>query len=230
MGNDVEIVVLVDNKSLMSGVEAKWGLSLYVDAYGHRFLFDTDTDPHILERNAKFLGIDLGRIEFIVISHSHMDHAGGLRAFRNRGIRVYYPANAGLNKRIKELGLLPEPMHETTEILPNIYIIGEQRSGSNLWEQALGIRKGDELIIMTGCSHPGIDRIVSKAVSDIGGYPYLIIGGFHAPPRSVIDSIMSYDPWKIYPLHCSGESTIAYIREKNPEKLGIGGGGLRIVI
>jgi 7,8-dihydropterin-6-yl-methyl-4-(beta-D-ribofuranosyl)aminobenzene 5'-phosphate synthase len=61
---------------------AQHGLSLAVTAHldgeEHTVLFDAGPDPYVVERNARVMGLDLGRIEAIVLSHGHFDHAEGL--------------------------------------------------------------------------------------------------------------------------------------------------------
>ena len=63
----------------------------------HTVLFDTGPEPDTFERNTRQLGLDLGIVESIVLSHGHWDHAGGmLRAIdliradgRNRDLPYY---------------------------------------------------------------------------------------------------------------------------------------------
>jgi 7,8-dihydropterin-6-yl-methyl-4-(beta-D-ribofuranosyl)aminobenzene 5'-phosphate synthase len=106
----VEILVLVDNvtdslSSVPGNVTLEWpllmragmkelsgsrqccanhGLSLMVTAYvgasAHTVLFDGGPVGYVLELNVARLGIDCGRIDAIVLSHGHWDHAGGLLA------------------------------------------------------------------------------------------------------------------------------------------------------
>ena len=57
---------------------AEWGLSILVEADGANILLDTGQSVS-LSHNADVLGIDLGKIDKIVLSHGHFDHTGGLR-------------------------------------------------------------------------------------------------------------------------------------------------------
>ena len=104
----MKITCLIDNCAL-DGFKSEHGLSLWIEACGHKFLFDTgETDAFLA--NAKALGIDIGEAEFCVISHGHHDHGGGIRAFfeANKHARVYvregafgprYSNNPGEGKR-----------------------------------------------------------------------------------------------------------------------------------
>lgn len=75
----VEIVVVVDNNRGSGNLISVWGISLFVKADDVSFLFDTGPDPEVLEHNVNILKIDVGDIDFIVISHEHGDHVGGCR-------------------------------------------------------------------------------------------------------------------------------------------------------
>ena len=60
----------------------EWGFSAVVEADGHRILFDTGARPNTVLNNAKELGVDLGNITDVVLSHNHSDHTGGLMTLR----------------------------------------------------------------------------------------------------------------------------------------------------
>ena len=60
----------------------EWGFSAVVEADGHRILFDTGARPNTVLNNAKELGVDLGSITEVVLSHNHADHTGGLMTLR----------------------------------------------------------------------------------------------------------------------------------------------------
>jgi 7,8-dihydropterin-6-yl-methyl-4-(beta-D-ribofuranosyl)aminobenzene 5'-phosphate synthase len=60
----------------------EWGFSAVVEADGHRILFDTGARPNTVLNNAKELGVALGNITEVVLSHNHSDHTGGLMTLR----------------------------------------------------------------------------------------------------------------------------------------------------
>lgn len=50
-----------------------------------RLLFDTGLSPDAMITNADRLGVDLGDVHAVVLSHGHFDHAGGLAGLIGRG-------------------------------------------------------------------------------------------------------------------------------------------------
>lgn len=51
-------------------------------------LFDTGLSPDAVTTNAERLGIDLGDVQGIVLSHGHFDHSGGLAGMARRRGRI----------------------------------------------------------------------------------------------------------------------------------------------
>ncbi len=72
-----------------------WGFSALVEHNEKRILFDTGNDAAIFEHNVKALGVDLTKLNFVVISHRHADHTTGLRYVLkvNPNVTVYVPAD-----------------------------------------------------------------------------------------------------------------------------------------
>ncbi len=74
----MKLTVLVDNNTLIDRYfRAEPGLSLLIEDQDMRVLFDTGYSDLFLS-NAEKMGKDLSLLDFIVISHSHMDHTWGL--------------------------------------------------------------------------------------------------------------------------------------------------------
>ena len=72
--------VLSDNRAKDPSFMTEHGLSILLETERYRILLDTGaSDVFIL--NAKRMGIDLGSVDYVFISHGHSDHAGGLRHF-----------------------------------------------------------------------------------------------------------------------------------------------------
>lgn len=75
----VKITTLVENTSGAPFIRGEWGQSLLVETDENTLLFDTGASDLIIENSAR-LGVDLGKIDKIVLSHGHYDHTGGLQA------------------------------------------------------------------------------------------------------------------------------------------------------
>jgi 7,8-dihydropterin-6-yl-methyl-4-(beta-D-ribofuranosyl)aminobenzene 5'-phosphate synthase len=70
-----------------------WGFAALVEYGGKRILFDTGNDAGTFENNIKALGIDLSRLDAVVISHRHGDHTSGLDYLLevNPNVTIYVP-------------------------------------------------------------------------------------------------------------------------------------------
>ncbi|AKI97396.1 MBL fold metallo-hydrolase [Kosmotoga pacifica] len=66
------------NDTALKGFEVEHGLSLLIEANEHSILFDTGSTD-VAVKNAAKLGLNLSNIDFIVVSHGHYDHIGGLK-------------------------------------------------------------------------------------------------------------------------------------------------------
>jgi 7,8-dihydropterin-6-yl-methyl-4-(beta-D-ribofuranosyl)aminobenzene 5'-phosphate synthase len=79
----LKITTLSDNSAGLGNFLAEWGLSILVETAETKILFDTGQSISA-SHNADILGIDLGKIDRIVLSHGHYDHTGGLRHILHR--------------------------------------------------------------------------------------------------------------------------------------------------
>ena len=75
--NSVRGVILSDNCASARVARGEHGLSYFIEIGGRRALFDVGQGL-VLAENAQALGVDLGTVEAIALSHGHYDHTGGL--------------------------------------------------------------------------------------------------------------------------------------------------------
>jgi 7,8-dihydropterin-6-yl-methyl-4-(beta-D-ribofuranosyl)aminobenzene 5'-phosphate synthase len=92
-----KVTILYDAFGESKELTKDWGFSALVEHDGMRILFDTGNNAAIFEHNVKALGVDLTKLDFVVISHRHADHTTGLRYVLsvNPNVTVYVPADAG---------------------------------------------------------------------------------------------------------------------------------------
>lgn len=89
------IKTLVENTSISKDFNYEHGLSLYIELNNKRILFDVGTTELFLE-NAKKLNVEIENIDYLIISHGHYDHGGGLSKFLeiNKKAKVFINENA----------------------------------------------------------------------------------------------------------------------------------------
>jgi 7,8-dihydropterin-6-yl-methyl-4-(beta-D-ribofuranosyl)aminobenzene 5'-phosphate synthase len=74
------IRTLAENTSITEDLGSEHGLSLYIETKDHKILFDVGASGLFLE-NAEKLGVNIAEVDYLIISHGHYDHGGGLRTF-----------------------------------------------------------------------------------------------------------------------------------------------------
>jgi 7,8-dihydropterin-6-yl-methyl-4-(beta-D-ribofuranosyl)aminobenzene 5'-phosphate synthase len=168
----MKITVIYDNCAVKAGLGAGWGFSSLIETEDEPpVLFDTGADGVTLLRNMKQLGIDPNRIGAIVISHHHYDHTGGMSDVLeiNKHAVIYVPAPIALRLPGKKV----IPVSQPVQISETVFSTGELRR----IEQALAVKTSKGIVVVTGCSHPGVGEILDAA--SCYGKIYGIIGGFH---------------------------------------------------
>lgn len=73
----MRIITLIENTPGAPGCAHEHGLSLYVETARHTLLLDTGATGAFAD-NAAALGLDLSRVDTVVLSHGHYDHTGGV--------------------------------------------------------------------------------------------------------------------------------------------------------
>ena len=119
----------------------------------------------------KKLDINPDSIDEVFISHSHSDHTGGLSDFLeiNRDVKIYVPISFSKPSGAKEVITVSIPI----QIHENIFSTGELKG----IEQSMVVKTEKGLVVIAGCSHPGVGNIL-KAASQFGKV-YALIGGLH---------------------------------------------------
>jgi 7,8-dihydropterin-6-yl-methyl-4-(beta-D-ribofuranosyl)aminobenzene 5'-phosphate synthase len=249
------ITVLYDAFGKDVTMTQDWGYAVLVEINGKRILFDTGDDPAILAKNAKTKGVDLAKLDFVVLSHRHSDHVGGLSYLLsvNPKVKIYAPKEGfGIfgsdlpSKFYRKDEALPAEMRyyngappevmrfgtvfpganiqlidKTTEVVPGITLIAlvsDAPGTKELKELSLAINTPDGIVLVVGCSHPGIETIVAETAK-INPHIHFIAGGFHlvvAQDAAIEKAVGSlHDTYKvdyIAPGHCTGEPTFAAMR------------------
>jgi len=77
----MKVVVLIDKDSNPNlDLHTEYGLSIYFEVDGYKWLFDVGASK-LFSKNAIRLGVDIEDVDFLVLSHGHVDHTGGLSEF-----------------------------------------------------------------------------------------------------------------------------------------------------
>ncbi len=76
----IKATVVIDNRREEEQYRIEHGFSLYVETSKHKCLVDVGLSKAFLD-NAEQLGIDIADIDYLFLSHGHVDHVGGLPFF-----------------------------------------------------------------------------------------------------------------------------------------------------
>jgi len=270
---NAQITVLYDAFGKTSTMQKDWGYAALVEYDGKRVLFDTGNNPDILAQNAKAKGVDLTKLDFVVMSHRHGDHMGGLTYVLkvNPTVKIYAPkeafgvygADLPSSFYRKDASLPPEQRYydggppevmrfgsawpganfqlvdKNMEIAPHIHLIAlvSDKPGTlELRELSLAINAPDGMVIVVGCSHPGIDKIV-EATGTINPQIHLIAGGFHlvVANDSDIEKIVTalrerFKVEYVAPGHCTGEPAFTALKKAFGDRYLYAGLGTTLVL
>ena len=257
VASPARITVLYDAFGKDPAMTKDWGYAALVEINGKRILFDTGDDPAIFAKNVKAKGVDLTKLDFVVLSHRHSDHVSGLSYLLqvNPKVKIYAPKDGlggifgsdisskfyrkdaalpaemryygGTPPEIIRLGtLFPganiQLIDKTTEVMPGITLIAlvsDAPGTRELKELSLAIDTPDGVVLVVGCSHPGIEAIVAEAVK-MNSHIHFLAGGFHlvVAQDPVIEKVANalHDTYKvdyIAPGHCTGEPTFTALQK-----------------
>ncbi|UCH56581.1 MAG: MBL fold metallo-hydrolase [Candidatus Bathyarchaeota archaeon] len=229
----VRLTILYDNNPYDGRLETAWGFSCLVELGDETILFDTGSEGEILARNIETLGVDVGGIDCLVLSHDHRDHTGGmdaiLEARGNITIYMLYSFPSIIKNSATSTGATVIEVRDATIIYEGVATTGAL--GTEIREQALIINTRNGLVILTGCSHPGVVEIVECAKEITGKEVYLVMGGYHLGSigdtglSRIVSGVMDLGVKRVAPTHCTGDAARSIFMEAYGENyLGVGVG------
>lgn len=228
------ITVVYDHVRADSAADLKprGGFAAFVEFNGKVILFDTGGQADILLQNIKELKQDASWIEAVVISHNHWDHVYGLPgvlSVARAHPKVYVP------EKSREGILQQNPrgafvaVGSPTQIMPKVWSTGSmtlEYRGTTIAEQALVLEHEDGLVILVGCSHPGIVAIVERVREMFKDRKILLVGGgFHLGDsseeeiRQISSKLRQYGVERLAPSHCTGDVQTDVFRQEWGEKI-----------
>jgi 7,8-dihydropterin-6-yl-methyl-4-(beta-D-ribofuranosyl)aminobenzene 5'-phosphate synthase len=235
----VRILTVFDNYRVTAGLETQWGFAAVVVSPKATVLFDTGASGSVLLANMKQMKLDPKTVRAIVVSHIHGDHLGGLEGFldENSNVTVYIPAAFpdSVRHMIRAAGADYKNVTGPTEVAPGVFAGGPLSDG--LEEQALVVDTDEGLVVVTGCAHPGIVRLVEAAHAQRPKRPIaLVMGGFHLLSAStsdvarIIEAFRQLGVKKVAPSHCTGDAARRQFQAAYGDNFISGGAGNVIVL
>ena len=236
------ILPLIDLRAARDDLVGEPGVSYLVRADDTTILFDVGYNtrsehPSPLLRNMMALGVDLGEIDYVFISHLHCDHVGGTE-YERMGTFALSGQPLDLEGRS---AFVPEPMTHPTAFIevvrgPRVIVPGVTSIGPIPrqlfflgWtlEQSLAVNvAGKGVVLIIGCGHSTIQHIVERAEMLFDEPIYGIVGGLHYPatasremkyglPLQRIVATGKY-PWDMINPD-DVQNSIAYLQRRHPQ-------------
>jgi len=152
--------------------------------------------------------------DLLIISHQHWDHTGGIYYIldANRNLQISVPKSFSMHFKsdMKRYGAKLIESEGVCEIFPGLFTTGEL--DGPVKEQAALLKTDAGTVVITGCAHPGIVRIVEIAQKILPENDLaLVMGGFHLlndgneEILSIIKRFQSLGVRYAAASHCSGE-------------------------
>jgi 7,8-dihydropterin-6-yl-methyl-4-(beta-D-ribofuranosyl)aminobenzene 5'-phosphate synthase len=190
----MKLIIVYDNDVYKKdlGLTSDWGFACLIQTKRDTLLFDTGANGNILLSNMKKLNINPSNIKKIILSHEHKDHTGGLISLEPyvQDISIYHLGHKIVSKKIKSI--TPD---KPKKLCDDVWTTG--RIKGLVSEQSLVLNSNNGAYVVTGCSHPGIKKILDIAakIEPVNG----IIGGFHGFNKFSVLNHLDL----ICPCHCT---------------------------
>ncbi len=203
----MNISVIIENTSISEELIAEHGLSIYIEHEDKRYLLDTGATGKFMQ-NAESMGIDLNCTDYLILSHGHYDHAGGLGKFFEKyeknlyamenAVDEYYSGSGGT---IHKIGIPEEILKEYSQrfilinrkitLTENVYIVPHNANGlGKIGERAKLYKMQDDNLIPDDFSHE------LSLVFDTDKGLVVFNSCSHAGVENIINEIRSEFPMK----------------------------------
>lgn len=237
LAGGLEIRVIYDNTSARADMKEDWGFAAVVTLDGRRVLFDSGTKPDLFLENLSKMDVKPESIQAAVISHEHPDHRNGIYKlyplYSPMAVHFLDSFNPAAFAEAASVGMQPKRINGPEEIVPGIFTTGTVAGSPK--EQALVIPTAKGLVVLTGCSHPGVVKMVEAAEHSRGvNQVRLLLGGLHlyqtpeAEIGRIVARLQALHVERVVPAHCSGAAAMQSFEKAYGRACEKAGAGKRI--
>ena len=193
----LSVLPLIDWYTENDELTGEPGVSYLIRADDTTILFDVGLNvgqqhPSNLLRNMESLGVSWDDVDAMVISHPHLDHLGGMQHAQegtfapSAGFVDMHQMPAYVPADLDNPQTTPTVVAEPTVLFPGVASMGPipRQLFFMGWtpEQSLAIHvEGKGIVLIIGCGHPTLQRIIDRAEMLFDEPIYGIIGGLHYP-------------------------------------------------
>jgi 7,8-dihydropterin-6-yl-methyl-4-(beta-D-ribofuranosyl)aminobenzene 5'-phosphate synthase len=193
----LEILPLVEMRAAGEELLTEPGVSYLLRTGDTTILFDVgfnheSNDSSPLVRNMLKLGVKKEEIKVLFISHPHRDHVGG-RQWEEKGTFSFGPGQTPLPGvkiytpvPLSYPGAKPVLTENPAVIADGVASVGAIKSfdffTGMISEAALAVNvRGKGIVLVTGCGHQGLERLLARAKKLFREPIYAVVGGLHYP-------------------------------------------------
>jgi 7,8-dihydropterin-6-yl-methyl-4-(beta-D-ribofuranosyl)aminobenzene 5'-phosphate synthase len=212
-GRPLRMTIIYDNYPYDKNLQPDWGFSCYIEGLQRSILFDAGRNGQILLSNLRKLGLDPSTVDVVFLSHEHKDHTEGLDALLKEkpGIEVWAPEffAPAFKARIRERGAILREVKKFQRISEDAMTTGIIEGW--IKEQSLILDTDKGVVVITGCAHPRIIKILAEVKELLKKDIVLVLGGFHLAGfdrpyiTTTIRDFRRFGVKKVGLCHCSGD-------------------------
>lgn len=167
-------------------------------------------------------------VRHIVLSHERWDHVDGLdemlRSCKDIKLYVCKSFSREFKEKLKNIRSIEIiEVNGPIQIAPGVFSPGEISgiyANKPITEQCLIVDRGEDLDMLVGCCHPGVDRMIFRVIEIFGKPIRLLAGGFHLMEKGyeeishLVNEIEKMEVKMIMPCHCTGKKAVELFLER----------------